>query len=164
MSKIKNIARLLKDFMELDDEHIYLYNQKLPEPKDKKLYVVVALDNTQVVGNNSRIIEIEGECAERIETVINETIRVEVYSYGFEAIARKEEVLQCLKSTQAELDQEAYSYHIATLPTTFSSVPDLDGMKILNRFSIVFNVLSKTSIQKETDYLDGSDYELFINN
>ena len=54
---IKVIADLLSNELELDSSRIFIYNDGRPLPKDKGLYIVISINNTQIFRNTDRFVK-----------------------------------------------------------------------------------------------------------
>lgn len=63
-----------------------------------------------------------------------------------------------LNSDKAENLQNQYGFHIARIPLNFTDVSEKEGAKILNRFNISINVISKTSKTIASDYYNTSNF------
>ena len=50
MENIKIIRNLIKDYMALDDNHCYIYNNKILMPDDKGLFVVIGIVSNEIIG------------------------------------------------------------------------------------------------------------------
>lgn len=164
MSKIKQVASIIKKFMKLDNEHCYIYNQKWFIPKDKGLTVAVLLRGQNILSNNKEHKEINNVFCEVLSTNIQERIDIYIFSYNLDAITRKEEILMALKSDYSEFIQNKENFHIGTIPTSFNDASETDGDKILNRFNISVNVISKQEVVNNVNHYDNGDFLLIKNN
>lgn len=164
MEILQIICKLLQDFMDLDNKHIYIYNQKWLIPTDKGLFISVGLQGTKVFANNSETRLINNLASEVLTIHKQDQISINIYSYDFSAIERKEEILMALNSNLAENLQNKLGFHLGKIPITFNEVSEIEGTKILNRFNLVFNVISKVSKTIASDYYNSSYFITNKNN
>ena len=55
MDVLKTVCDILKVGMNLKDDQIWIYNQKIDIPNDKRIYVVASLKSENVIGNNIQV-------------------------------------------------------------------------------------------------------------
>ena len=96
---VKIICQIIKDFMELDDSQIWIYNQDYKIPNTAGLFVVVSLLGTRPYGLRQN--EIENEDGSMSEEQILNTIsqyQIDIQSKDNSARLKKEEVLLSLNA------------------------------------------------------------------
>lgn len=151
--------------MELDNDHIYIYNNKWLIPKDKGLCVVVGCNNITPIGNNKEYIEEDNTFKECFFVNNRAEVTINIFSYNQDAINRKDEILMALNSDEFLNLQSKYAFSISRLPTSFIQADEKDGAKILNRFILTFNLFYQSKKEQETLYYDDYNfYKLTINN
>lgn len=157
---LKSICRLLKDYLQLDDEHIYLYCNKWVIPKDGKLCVVVGTGQEIPYHSSTRVEGLEEE-----NTILSTcTLNIDVFSINREALYRKNEILMALNTSEAQNLFSRYGFYVPKIPQSFNQVNELDGATLLTRYNISFNMFYKTSKKYKSNYIETSDYKLFVNN
>lgn len=162
---LKNICSLIRDFMKLDNEHIYIYNNKWFIPEDKGLCVVVGCQNIQVLSNNCYYEDINNNFQEVLENKNRADISINIFSYNNDALYRKEEILMALNSTNSVNIQDKNGFKIFRLPNAFNNASEQDGTKILNRYIINFSVLYNTTMVNNVNYYNNyNNKNIFINN
>lgn len=162
----KVIIELFRSFMGLDTEQVVLYNQDWKIPADQRLYLSVGFLSERPYGSSRGYQNSDDGKAllEVLELHSQEVYSVNVYSFGPEALARKEEVLLAFHSTQAEQLMETYSFKLPNLPLSFTDVSQVEGAARLNRYQITFAVLRTRSRTNVVQYYDKfSDPSLLIN-
>lgn len=99
------VATIIKDYMTLPQERIWLYNQRVDAPKDNGLYVIVSLRGQNIVGASSKI---DSEDKETSGVVVSASVDVDVVSKSRAAVERVNEVVIALGSTAAQnlMEQE----------------------------------------------------------
>lgn len=162
---LKSICSLIQNFLQLDNEHIYIYNNKWKIPKDEGLVVCVGCQGIKTISNNSYFEEINGDFSECLEVKANASISINIYSYNTEALYKKEQILMALNSTNSQNLQNLKGFKIFRLPNSFLQANERDGTKILNRFILEFNVIYSDLKVNGVDYYDNiSNALLTINN
>ena len=99
MDVLRAVCDILKVGMNLQDDQIWIYNQKIDIPNDKRLYVVVSLKNEVVIGNNIEAKNVSNGEDEVIWSNIVSDIGIELFSYNVNALNRRYEVLSSMRST-----------------------------------------------------------------
>lgn len=162
---LKTICKLIKDFMNLDDEHCYIYNDNWFIPEDKSLCVVVGVDNIRTISNNTYYKETKDNNLQEITEVKSlASININIFSYNKEALNRKEEILMALNNSEAKRKMTEKAFTIFRNPTSFKQVNELDGTKILNRFILEFQVLYNNYKINNVDYYNNyNNYDLITN-
>lgn len=154
MDILNYICSIIQKFMNLDNGQIYIYNQKYILPPTTNFLISVGLQGVNLLANNSETKEINGAVKEILTTQTQTQISIDIYSYDFSAITRKEEILMALRSNLSQNVQAQYGFYIASIPTNFNQQNELDGTKILNRFNLLINVISKQQKVIDSDYYD----------
>ena len=165
MENIKIIRNLINDYLELDAHHCYIYNNKILIPEDKKLFVVLGILNSEVIGNNLSYRTTEDKLIAITSTSFCTTYTIDIFSYDLSARQKQFEVINCLGSFQALQSQERNGYSIARIPNRFYDLSSLEASKMLNRYKADFKVIHKVEIEKEASYFDKlSVFRTIINN
>lgn len=165
MENIKIIRNLIKSYMELDDNHCYIYNNKILIPEDKGLFVVIGIVNNEVIGNTLKYRKTVSELYAITSTSFCTTYSIDVLSYDTSARTRQYEIINCLASFEALQSQERNGYSIARVPNSFYDVSYLEASKMLNRYRINIKVFHKTEVEKVATYFDKlSGFRTIINN
>ncbi|GHU26634.1 hypothetical protein FACS1894152_1670 [Bacilli bacterium] len=155
------ILDLIADFMNLDEEHCYLYNQNWQIPRDKSICVVGSLGNTRVLANNKHYVHTsDGSLREQLVIRERQEITIDVFSYDLEALNRKEEILFALNTDKAQNTMEKSGFSCSEIPQSWTQLNEQDGDKILYRFTISFYIFCGRTWMDETDYMVGSDLRI----
>lgn len=67
MENLQIICSLISNFMNLDNKHCYIYNQKWIIPTDNSLFICVGFSGTKILSNNSYHKTIDGVYSEILE-------------------------------------------------------------------------------------------------
>ena len=154
MENIKIVRNLIKDYMALDDNHCYIYNNKILMPEDKGLFVVLGIVSNEIIGNNLKYRRTDEALYAITSTSFATTYSVDIFSYDTSARERQYEVINCLGSFESLQSQEQNGYSIARIPTSFTDLSNLEASKILNRYRATFKVFHKKEIEKVAKYYD----------
>lgn len=119
MDVLKTVCDILKVGMNLQDDQIWIYNQKVDIPNDKRLYVVVSLKNETVIGNNIEEKDLTSGEEEVIWSNVVSDIGIELFSYNVNALNRRYEVLSSMRSTYSVQKQEELNCNIGRRPIAF---------------------------------------------
>lgn len=149
------VMEILQQEMGLDDAHVYLYNQKIFEPTDEKLFVAVGVLSSKPFANNTEYDPTTGLAAVQSVNVMD-TLSINVISRSTEALYRKNDVLLALGSNYSQSQQELNSFLIAKLPpgANFVNLSGIDGAAIPYRFNISINIQYVYQLIKDVEYFD----------
>ncbi len=151
------IAELIRSYMDLKTPQVVVYNQKWKIPNDDQLYITISAVGPQKpygASAETRLSEDGSQLLEDVSVGSSEMIGVDLYSRSQDAVDRKEEILLCLASTQAQQLAESYAIKLARIPLTFVDLSGVEGAARLNRFHLAFVVLrtrSKTTVIESYD-------------
>lgn len=134
------LCDIIQKEMNLPNGRVYLFDQKIFQPKDYDVYIVLANPRNKPFGNNtSYISQTVGRTSilNQVQSVnMCGTIDIDIMSRGPAARDRKEEVLMALKSTYAEQQQETNSFYVGLISKDFINLSDVDGAAIPYRYNI----------------------------
>ena len=169
---LKSICKTIKTYLNiLDEDTIYIYNQKYIIPNDKRCYICVGEQHDNIYGNNSMVNKVrfkEGE--EEREEVVESSylhkqvgVSIIVYSYDFKSMIDKDKIIMSFKSYVGQKEMESKGYSVATTGT-FNVNNELDGDKMLYKYNILLNCLIMNKNEyKNIDFYDNFDIDLIIN-
>jgi hypothetical protein len=137
MTALELFCSILKREMSLSADQIYLWDQKINLPIDQRLYVAVGVLSCKPFANIRKMVPgTGGILTEQLFVNMHATLSVDIISRGPDARDRKEEVILALKSTYSQQVQEANGFYVATLPSGFQNLSEIDGAAIPYRFNI----------------------------
>lgn len=156
MSPLQIMCEIIQREMELPDGRVFLWDQKVNSPTDPGLYITVGLfPNAKVIGNFREEIDAGAfGLQERVSTVFNGRVSVEIMSRDSSALDRKEEIMLALKSTYSQQQQEFNAMRIFNVPSSFVNISQIDGAAIPYRFSIMLGLQYVVSRTKVIPYFD----------
>lgn len=131
---IKCVMDIIKGYMNLDDTHCYLYNQKWLIPEDTGLYVCIGCSNIEAVGNPLKYRRTEKDLIGINSVVITESYFLEMYSYSNEARIRQPELIAAFNSDLSIRTQEFQQFSFGYIPLRFEDVSRIEASKLLNRY------------------------------
>ncbi len=148
------VCDILQRELQLADDHIYLWDQKLFQPKDSTLYVAVSVPTCKPFGN-TRTTKANGTDVLQYVSMLA-VVDIDIISRGPAARDRKEEVLLALNSVYSENQQNANSFYIGRLPISggFRDLSLVDGAAIPYRYKISFNMQYFVTNAKAVPYFD----------
>lgn len=145
---------ILQTEMGLAQGRVYLWDQKIDQPKDNGLYIAVGVLSCKPFGNNTPI-DGSGAGLNAVQSVnMFATLSVDIISRGPEARDRKEEVIMALNSIYSQSQQEANSFYIAKISSGFNNLSNIDGAAIPYRFNISVNMQYFVTKTKAVPYFD----------
>ncbi len=151
---IKCVMDVIKEFMSLDDEHCYLYNNKWIIPRDKSLFIVLGIMSLSPIGNTLKYYKYPDSMKAVTTTAIRGLYSLNIFSYDTSARARQVEVIAALNSDIAIRSQEVNSYSISTHTMSFRDISDLEESKRLNRYVAEFSIIYGETYEKDAPYYD----------
>ena len=119
MDVLKTVCDILKVGMGLENDQIWIYNQKVDIPNDKRLYVVCSLEDENAYGvnlNHENDIDILHETT---EINVRSLISIDIFSYGTKALEERFNVIGAMRSTYSLIKQETINFNISRRPLVF---------------------------------------------
>lgn len=130
------VCDIIQKELGLANGRVWLWDQKIMQPKDFGLYIAISVPLCKPFGNVNRFVD--GKEDQSVNMFA--TLDIDIISRGPEARDRKEEVILALKSSYAQSQQEANSFHLATISSSFLNLSQLDGSAIPYRYKISVNM------------------------
>lgn len=153
MDVLKTVCDILKTGMGLADDQIWIYNQKIDIPTDKRLYVVVSLKTETVIGNNIETKDTNG-LDEVIWTNIVSDVGIELFSYNTNALNRRYEVLSSMRSVYSVQKQEELNFNISRKPLAFFDSSFFAPAARLYSFYYMYRLTHVEHSSRPVDYFD----------
>lgn len=152
---IQLVREILMQELGLADDHCYFWDQKIMQPKDETLYVAISMPSCKPFANVNRIQgeDLNGETPQYIN--MSATVEFDLISRSMAALDRKEEVLLALNSTYALQQQDANSFWLAKLSSSFLNLSNIDGAAIPYRYKIALAMQFVVQQSKAADYFTG---------
>lgn len=146
-------CEIIQKCMGLAAGRVYLWDQKIKEPKDQDIYVVVSVVSDRPFGSKS-VLDKDGNQVQVVNQ--NSLIDVSIKSMGPGALYRKEEILMALASFYSQAQQERNSFRIGKLPSggRFVNLSTPDGAAIPYQFNISVQMQYGLIKSGQTDYFD----------
>ena len=164
LNPVEMICDIIQSELGLAEGRVYLYNQKIPEPTDSGLFIVVEQISCKPFGN-SRSLDGSGAGLDSIQsTNFGAMLQIDILSRDTSSLNRKEEVLMALKSAYAQQQQELNSFFIGTIPLGFVNLSQVDGAAILYRFNMTINIQYCVTKVKPVDFYSNFDQPITITN
>jgi hypothetical protein len=149
------LCEIVRRELALGDRYVYLWDQKIEQPKDEKLYIAVSLLTAKVVGNVSGVASVSGGGLNSEQFVsMRASVTLDVISRSTAALHRKEEVLMALASVYSRQQQDANSFSVATIPMAFVNLSQVDGAAIPYRYQITVGMFYAQPRVKPAPYYD----------
>jgi hypothetical protein len=148
---IKIMADIILHELELTAGQVMIYNQRYTAPTTEGLYIVLAFVSAKVIGNNNTPTDNGAVMDEVQETSVLQVIQIDVMSANEEARQRKEEIIMALNSTYAQQLQDQYLVKIASHPSDFVDVSDVEGTARMNRYTMTVMV---NALYRKTKAID----------
>lgn len=153
------ICQIIKDYMELEDNQIYIQNEKFNLPKDQKFCVTVGFTgNSKIVGTSRSGVELE-----KISTTLVEPVVVDIFGRTPDVLTRRHEITMAFNSSIGNEIQQKYGFRIGANPTSYNNISGIDGAAIPYRFQFIFQVQYKTEKEKSVSYYDTFEKEVKTN-
>lgn len=162
LEPIELFCDVVKEYMGLADDQVYLYNQKFTIPKDERLYINVGFLTDKPFGNNTKF-DASGPGLVNVQSVnFAATLNIDFFSRGPDARTRIGEFILALNSDYSQQQQALNGFRIFPLSLQLHNVGWLDGSAIPYRF--VINVVIHYFVRKvlSVEYFNTiQDVEIF---
>ena len=154
MDVLKTVCDILKVGMSLQDDQIWIYNQKVDIPNDKRLYVVVSMKSETVIGNNIEEKNVYEGQDEVVWSNIVSDIGIELFSYNVNALNRRYDVLSSMRSTYSVQKQEELNFNIGRRPIAFFDSSFLAPSARLYSFYFMYRITHVENSARPIEYYD----------
>lgn len=156
LSPMQLFCDIIKQFMGLSADQIYIYNQKFRIPPDDRIYVAVRFLQAKPFSNVIKYGSTSGLQATQ-ESNFYSQIMVDIFGTTIDALDRKEEIVMALKSVYSQQQQQLNSLSIAALPISFNDLSQLEGSAIPYRFNITVAMQYLVKKLADVSYFDDFD-------
>lgn len=153
------LCEIIQRGMQLANGRVYLWDQKIFQPKDYDLYIAVGVANSKVFGASTRMNEDDEE--ER-SVNIRDQVEIDLISRGPAARDRRGELVSVLNGFYSRRQQDANAFNIGVQPNTFTDLSRVDGAAIPYRFKISVGLLYCVTNAQATTFYDQFDNELVV--
>lgn len=155
------LCDIIKTQMNISDDHIYLWDQKIFQPTDSDLYIAVGILSSTPFGNTNEQVAVTGgfESVQSINML--DRITIDLISRSSQARERRAEILMALNSNYAESQQELNSFFVGKLPAaqSFVNLSSIDGAAIPYRFQISINLQYFVTLSQPVQYFEIDVYQ-----
>lgn len=152
MDILKAVCDIIQKGMNLSDDQIWIYNQKIDIPNDKRIYVVVSLKGENVIGNNIQEENEENKLNEIVWSNIITDVGIEMFSYNVNALNRRYEILSSMRSTYSVQKQEELNFNISRRPVAFFDSSFFAPSSRLYSYYFMYRVTHIEKFEKEIDF------------
>ncbi len=149
-------CEMIQSELGLSNGRVYLWDQKIFQPSDNGLYVVVSVMSCKPFANTISPDPTTGWDTAIQSVNMMATLDIDIMSRGPAARTRKEEVILALNSDYAQFQQEANSFLIGKIPpgARFLNLSFIDGAAIPYRYRISVNMQYSVTKTKAIPYFD----------
>ncbi len=155
------VMDIIQTGMGLPNGSVWLFDQKIFTPVDSNLYITVGVLNCKPFGNSSQP---DGNGNEILSVNMLATLSVDIISRSTAALYQKEQVLMALRSQYSQTQQDSNSFYIASLPTGFVNLSDIDGAAIPYRFNFSFQIQYFSTMTKPISYYNQTQGPVVVTN
>lgn len=131
------LCDIIQNGMGLAQGRVYLWDQKVFQPTDSDLYVIVSLLSCKPFGNVNSTLSSDGSQVNQYVAMYAK-VDIDLISRGPAARDQKEFLLIALNTIYSEQQQEANGFYISRLPIMggFVNLSNVDGAAIPYRYKI----------------------------
>lgn len=147
-------ADIIQNQLAIAADHIYFWDQKIFQPTDSNMYVVISVLNCKPFGNQLSYSSVSSGLNQNNYVTMAANITVDAISRGPAARDQKELIQLALCSTYSEQQQEANSFYIGRIPTSFVNLSQVDGAAIPYRFQQTYTMQYAVSFNPPVSYFD----------
>ena len=147
------LCDIIRKEMELENDQVYIFDQKYTMPNDSRVYVTVGVLSEKPFSRSNRIEEIGGVFSEISTANFRSILSVNVQSKSTEALYRNVDAMIALNSNYSRTQQEANNFYIAPLSDQINNISEIDGSGIPYRFNFGATMqYSKIKVKSITYY------------
>ncbi len=147
---------IFKHELGLDDDHIYLWDQKIMQPKDSGLYVAISVPICKPIGNVNEISSVVSGMSQGQFVSMQAMVDIDVISRGPAARDQKESVLLAVQSVYSQQQQQANGFYLAPMSGRggFVNLSFVDGAAIPYRYRISLAMQYAYQYSQPSQYFD----------
>lgn len=146
---------ILQKQLNIPNDHIYLWQQKVFQPTDSNLYIAVSVPSCKPFGNVNSSLASDGSRVQQF-VAMYARVDIDIISRGPAARDQKELVVLALNSIYSQQQQEANGFYIGKLPLSggFLNLSQIDGAAIPYRYKISYAMQYQASFAQSVPYYD----------
>lgn len=148
------VCNLVRTQLDLSEQRVWIYNQKMTISDAAGLFVDVAFTGAKPFGANTRPLATDEGLSEIQSVNVQETYTINLYSRDESAFLRAWEVIAALTGDASEKAQEEYSFQFSQIPTGFVDTSFLEASARLFRQTITFNAIRLRTKTRVISYYD----------
>ena len=130
------VAAVVREYLELDAEQIWFYNQRRDVPKDSRMYVILSMGNRSIIGSALRV---EEDGTEVSAVTMSAPIVVETVSRSREALERVPELVMALRNGSAQRKMTTHGMRIFR-SSDILDISAVEGAAGLHRYRVTLTV------------------------
>jgi len=154
MELLKTVCDIIKNQLGLQEDQIWIYNQKVNIPTDKKLYVVVSFDDEEVFGANLHPKTQEEGLDEETWINVRTNISINTFSSGTECLVRKYDIIGAMRSVYSLQKQEKLNMQISRMPRVFMDASFATPTERLFSYHYEYSIMHVRKVTHKVDYYD----------
>lgn len=162
LGPLELVCDIIRKELGLDPDQVYIYDQKYDIPTDSRLYIPIGVLTPRPFANNKRYEVIGGVLTAIQSTNFASILNIEPLSRSTLALSRKEEIIMALMSDYSMQVQNAFSFYIAPITTSFVAINQEDGASIPYRFAMSITIQYAIEKKKVPDYFDKFQGNLYL--
>lgn len=147
------VLDILQKQLGLDSNHIYSYEQKIFQPTDSNLYLIVGIESCKPFGNNIYPSATDGSIVNQYISMYAK-LGIDIISRGPAARDNIGLIPLALNSIYSQQQQEANGFYLGKLPLEFHNLSGIDGAAIPFRFHYGWSLQYFTTLTRSVDYFD----------
>lgn len=160
---IQLVAYIIRTYMGLAEDQVYLFNQKIKPPTDSRIYIAISQLTSKSFGSKSQMDPASG-LDEIMSVNMHANLDITIYSRSIDALLRKEQIVAALGSTLSRQTQEQNSFYIAKLSPNIVPLNTVDGAAIPYMFNVSTAIQYVSSFKKGVSYYDTFDFDNVLTN
>lgn len=154
MDVLKTVCDIIKNQMGLQDDQVWIYNQKVDIPNDKRLYVVVSIDNEDIFGANLNNKPTEEGLDTETWINVRTNISINTFSSGTVCMTRKYDIIGAMRSVYSVQQQEKNNMQISRVPRVFMDASFATPTERLFSYHYEYSIMHVERISHNVDYYD----------
>lgn len=146
-------CEIIQRYMGLANGRVYIWDQKINQPKDNDIYIAVAVSSCHSFGASKRFNTTTNKSEQFVS--MRADLDVNIISRGPGARDRKEEIILAVNSDYSVRQQDINSFWISKRDNNrFINLSNPDGAAIPYRFMIGMRLLYSFAKDENTEYFD----------
>lgn len=149
-SQLQIVCEIIRSYLNLSADQIYIYNQKINIPPDARVYCAVGIQSSKPFSNRT----FQNGSSESVITNYQTVVKIDILGRTQAVIGLKDKLVSAFISNTSQKLQAENNFKIAQIPFNMVDLSSIEGSAIPYRFNISLNILYSSTETRAVEYYD----------